>query len=173
MALRGLIAAMVAVVALLGAAQAHHGESEQHKEAASAGERVGSMVIEAAWARAPAGPTAAAYITVSSDDTEPDRLVGVASDVARTVELHTHVMEDGVMRMRPMEAMEIHPGEPAVMEPGGNHIMMMGLQRDLHQGDAFVIVLRFERAGEIPVLVDVLGPGASGPETDGGHGTTH
>lgn len=172
MALRGLIAAVV-VAALFGAAQAHHGEVNQHKEAAEAGDRVGELVIESAWARAPLGPTAAAYVTLRNEGTEPDRLVGVASDVARTVELHTHVMDDGVMRMRPIAAIEANPGEPAVMKPGSSHIMMMGLQRDLNPGDAFVVILRFERTGEVPVLVDVLEPGASGPETDGGHERTH
>lgn len=172
--LRGLIAAVMAAAALTGApALAHHDNEAQHHEAAAPGERAGDLVIEAAWARAPAGPNGAAYISVRNEGAEVDRLVGVSSDAAERVELHTTAMEDGVMRMRPVDAVEVHPGEPAVMQPGGNHIMMMGLTGELHPGDHFVVTLRFERAGKVPVLVEVMAPGASGPKMDGGHGHTH
>jgi copper(I)-binding protein len=64
-------------------------------------------------------------------------------------------MEDGVMKMRPVEAIEVAPGEPTVLGPGGLHIMMMGLKAPLVEGERFPVTLVFERAGEATVHVVV------------------
>ncbi len=167
-----LLAALAAALIATGAAAsgAHHGKEAEHA-AEQVAQRAGDLVIETAWARRPLGANGAAYVTVRTEGAEPDRLVGVATDVAGRAELHTHVMEDGVMRMRPLDALEINPGEPAVMRPGGTHVMLMGMKRELSEGERFAVTLRFERAGEVEVMVRVMAPGASGPgsDTDGGH----
>lgn len=68
------------------------------------------------WARAAlAGRAGAAYMALVNPTVTPDRLVAAASPVAQTVELHAHLHEAGVMRMRPVAAIEVHPGEPAVL----------------------------------------------------------
>lgn len=123
------------------------------------------------WARAAlAGRTSAAYMTLVNPTDTPDRLVSAASPVAQAVELHAHLHEGGVMRMRPVAAIEVHPGEPAVLAPGGLHVMLIGLTRDLRRGETIRLTLSFEQAGTVEVEVPVLAAGARGPE---GHGRHH
>lgn len=131
--------------------------------------KVGDIAVEQAWARASAtsqAKTAAAYLTIRNDGAVVDRLVGGASDISERTELHTHSMDDGVMRMRRVEAIEVNPGEPSVLQPGGLHIMFMGLKAPLSEGETFMLTLRFETAGEIAVPVHVMGVAAG----HGGHG---
>lgn len=124
----------------------------------------GSLSVEKPWARATAGQAAngAAYLTVVNVD-GADRLVSVASPVAATVELHTHINEDGVMRMRPVPGIEIPAGGRAVLEPGGFHIMLIGLKGPLKEGRRIPLTLTFEKAGIIETEAVVLGAGARGP----------
>jgi copper(I)-binding protein len=123
------------------------------------------------WARAAlAGRTSAAYMTLVNPTETPDRLLSAASPIAQTVELHAHLHEGGVMRMRPVAAIEVHPGEPAVLAPGGLHVMLIGLTRDLKRGETIRLTLSFEKAGRIEVDVPVLAAGARGPEGNSGHG---
>lgn len=130
-----------------------------------------SVEIVEPWARASlAGRNSAAYMTIVNHGAAQDRLVAAASPVARVVELHTHRMDNGVMRMRPVEAIEVNVGEPAVLRPGGLHVMLIGLTRDLKAGETVPLTLRFETAGERTVEVPVLPAGAAGP---GGHGHGH
>ncbi|MFQ3623162.1 MAG: copper chaperone PCu(A)C [Acetobacteraceae bacterium] len=116
------------------------------------------------WARASLrGRNSAAYMTIVNNTESLDRLLSAASPVARAVELHTHLMEEGVMRMRPVQAIEVNVGEPAVLRPGGLHVMLIGLVRDLRPGERIALTLRFEKAGERTVEVPVLHAGAAAP----------
>ena len=67
--------------------------------------KVGDLKIDHPWARASAGaaPAGAAYMTISTGGASADRLVGASTPVAGKAELHTHIMEGDVMRMRPVE----------------------------------------------------------------------
>ena len=116
-----------------------------------------TLRVTEAWAPA-SPPTAAngvAYMTVINRGQAPDRLVGVSGTVSEVAELHTHVTEGNMMQMRRVEAMEIQSGTPAVLQPGGFHIMLIGLKQPLVAGQTFPLRLRFERAGEITVEVSV------------------
>lgn len=134
--------------------------------------KTGAIVVERAWARASLTANGAAYVAFRNMGKTTDRLIGVRTPVAQRAELHTHTMDKGIMRMRPLNAIEVHPGAPAVMRPGGDHIMLMGLTRKLKRGETFPITLRFAHAGEVTVMATVAGPGASGPNSAGhkGHG---
>ncbi len=126
------------------------------------------LVVQAPWARAALqGRTSAAYMTIENRSGTLDRLVSAASPVARVVELHTHLMDGGVMRMRPVNAIEVKPGEPAVLRPGGLHLMLIDLSRPLRAGETVPLTLRFENAGEIPVELAIQPAGASGPSQPG------
>ncbi|WP_084399227.1 copper chaperone PCu(A)C [Henriciella aquimarina] len=74
-------------------------------------------------------------------------LTGVTSDVAETVETHTMEMVDDRMTMRPVDGFEIKAGDTLVMDRGGNHLMLFGLQEDLAAGDTANITLTFESEG--------------------------
>lgn len=122
-----------------------------------------TIKVEEPWAREspPTVTNGAAYMTLVNTGKEADRLVGASGEVSATVELHTHLMEDGMMKMRPIKTIEVNPGEPAVLKPGGLHIMLIGLKKPLVADQTFPLRLRFEKAGEIPVEVKVskMGPG--------------
>ena len=79
------------------------------------------------------------------------------------------------MRMRRISAIEVHPGEPAVLAPGGTHVMLMGLLKVLKEGQPFTMSLVFEKAGKIEVDVAVHKAGAMGygGHKKGGHSGSH
>jgi periplasmic copper chaperone A len=120
---------------------------------------VGEVAVHDAWARASIGPvrTSAAYLTLEVTGERPDRLIAAASPIAETVGLHTHVMDGDIARMRPVAAIEIAPGAPVVLEPGGLHIMLMGLRQPLVEDETLPLSLTFERAGTVELEVPVKG----------------
>jgi copper(I)-binding protein len=126
----------------------------------------GDLVVENPWARESVTPTGAAYLTVRNGGDQDDRLIGVSAAVADRAELHSSTMQDGVMRMRPVEAAEVPAGGEAVLEPGGLHVMLIGLRAPLEEGSSFALTLEFEKAGEVEVMTTIedIGHGA------GGHG---
>ena len=127
--------------------------------------RLGDLVVSEPWARATIGQAkaGAAYFTVANNGAAADRLVAVESPAAKRSELHGHTMDGGVMRMRPVEAIELAPGAPVVLRPGGLHVMLMGLKAPLKEGGRFALVLTFEKAGRLEVEVRVRGAAAMGP----------
>jgi copper(I)-binding protein len=126
--------------------------------------------LEDAWARAtPAkAENGAAYLTIVSPT--PDRLTGVSTPVAKKAGLHSMTMEGGIMRMRPLAGIDLPAGQPVALKPGGMHIMLMGLDRQLMPGEHFPLTLSFEKAGQRQVEVAVEKAGAMGPEHQSGGG---
>ena len=124
--------------------------------------------IDRAWARATPGSATvgAAYFRVESP--LDDRLIGLSSPVAGKAELHTHVEENGLMRMRAVEGgLAIAAGQELELRPGGLlHVMLIDLNRKLRAGDRFPLVLTFEKAGPRDVMVKVEPLGAMGPSDD-------
>ena len=107
----------------------------------------------------------AVYMTLMNKGGAPDRLVSISTPAAKKAELHNHIMEDGLMKMRPVEAVEIVPGTPSVLKPGGLHVMLMGLSEPLVDGNSYPLTLNFERAGSVEVKVMIFEP----EESDSGH----
>lgn len=99
----------------------------------------------------------AAFMVIANTGTEADRLISAASDVAEKVELHTHKQDaNGVMQMLEVpEGFAIPAGESYALARGGDHVMFLGLTRDLTQGDVVKLALTFEKAGVIEVDVPV------------------
>jgi hypothetical protein len=133
--------------------------------------KLGTLTIGHPWARASAGPVrnGAAYLTVHNAGAA-DSLVAVSGDVAKRVELHTHLMEGDVMKMRRVEALEVPAGGMAALEPGGIHVMLIGLAQPLKEGERFPLTLTFRDAGEVTVEVKVEAVGSMGP-AGADHGT--
>jgi len=145
---RSLLAAAAVLVALPAAA---------HEYAA------GDIHIGHPWTRAAAaGANGAAFMTLRNRGAAPDRLIAAASPVARVVELHTHIREGEVMRMRPVPDIPLPAGEVVELRPGGLHVMLIGLNAPLQQGSRVPLTLRFERAGEVQVELAVEAAGARG-----------
>lgn len=114
------------------------------------------------WARAGA-TSSAAYLSIHNGQRSADRLLSVASPVARSVSVHNSRMEGGVMRMRAAGPLPVAAGGRIAMKPGGLHVMLMGLKAPLRPGSRLPLTLRFERAGNVQVSLPVLPPGSSGP----------
>jgi periplasmic copper chaperone A len=128
--------------------------------------KAGDLLITQAWSRAtPSGAkVAGAYLTVENKGSTADRLVGGSGDVAGRVELHEMAMDDGVMKMRPLDqGLVIEPGKTVKLAPGGNHMMLMDLKTQFKQGDKVLVTLQFEKAGKVNVSLDVQGVGAQAP----------
>ncbi|MFN3973785.1 MAG: copper chaperone PCu(A)C [Dehalococcoidia bacterium] len=117
--------------------------------------------VEDAWARPSpnmAGAVAA-YFRIVNTGTVSDRLTGAeAPDVAGTVELHETAIEGGMARMHAMHAFEVPAGGTLELKPGGKHIMLLNLKRELKPGDRFTLTLKFEKAGTVQVAVEVRAP---------------
>jgi copper(I)-binding protein len=97
------------------------------------------------------GATSAVYLTLDNAGPQADALVSASSEVARTTELHEVKQDGGVMKMRPVEKIPVPAGGKVDLKPGGYHVMLIGLTRDLKPGDTVPVTLRFERGGEMRV----------------------
>ncbi|MCE3231615.1 MAG: hypothetical protein K0R52_1543 [Alphaproteobacteria bacterium] len=119
--------------------------------------KIGTLSIEHPWVRPSTGPNTAAYLTITNMSQDPDKLIRAECPDATAVELHNHIEEDGVMKMRPVPFIEIGK-DPVELKPGGLHIMLMGL-KDSFQGKGSVpLTLHFEKAGKVDVNFSVKIP---------------
>ena len=121
------------------------------------------LEVDNAWAGATPGKAenGAAYVTITSPTA--DRLVSASTPVAKKAELHTMSMQGMVMKMRPISGVDIPAGQAVSLKPGGEHIMLMGLNQPLREGQSFPLTLDFEKAGPRTVTVTVEKAGAKGP----------
>ena len=125
--------------------------------------QIGQLEVEAPWARATRGQArnSTVYLTIVSPTA--DRLTMISSPVAKKCELHTRSKEGGVIRMRPLAAMEIPAGQIVTLSPGGIHIFLQGIAGPFREEDTFPLTLWFEHAGPRQVTVPVEGADAIGP----------
>jgi copper(I)-binding protein len=146
-ALAALLAFMVSSIGMTAVAQ--HGDGHAH----------GAMGSPEASPMAGHGSTStgAFYLTITNDGDESDRLIAVESDAAEAVEIHNVEMDGNVMHMMHEEdGVEIPAGETLVLDPGGYHVMLVGLTESLLAGEEFTATLVFEHAGEVEITVPIL-----------------
>jgi len=172
------LARAAAVALILGSGIALHAPSSQAQPAAGAPViKAGSVSIQGPWARATApGAAVGGGFMVLENAGADDRLVGASSPVSASVELHTMSMENNVMRMREVPAIDLPAGKRVDLRPGGLHIMFIDLKAPLKVGEPFPVKLRFEKAGEVEVMMSVEAMGAMGGPAGGGmhqHGMPH
>ena len=119
----------------------------------------GDIMVKDAYVRSstPTSVTGAAFLKLMNNGEADDRLIGVASDVAARVELHTHIEDaNGVMKMMEVEdGFPVPAGGMHALMRGGDHIMFMGLTAPLVQGEEITVILTFEEAGEMVVKIPV------------------
>lgn len=161
MTLRILAAGLaLAAFLILPAAAPAHSDKAPHPAAAKAG----ALSVTDPFARATPAKNGGVFMTLRNAGAEPDRLVKAAAPVAAAVELHTHLREGDAMRMRPVEAIPVPARGSTTLEPGGLHVMLIGLAKPLKEGERFPLTLTFERAGSITIEVPVLKAGAAAHE---------
>lgn len=124
------------------------------------------------WARAAIqNGNGAVYMVLHNHSSQPDELIGATSDVAQSIELHkSEVNDQGVMVMHKQQAISLPADGEVVLEPGGYHIMLLGLKKDLKEGDTFKIVLKFKSHPDLPLQVAVR---AAGMEMQPAGGDSH
>ena len=115
---------------------------------------------------APSAKAAGGFMAIVNNGSEPDRLIGVESDIAAKSEVHESMVDaNGVGTMRHIEAIEILPGATVSLEHGGYHVMFMGLKGALTEGEMHKATLIFEKAGRVEVEFQIDPPAGQG----GGH----
>lgn len=126
------------------------------------------LKIDHPWSRElpPNAAAGGAYFVVHNHGKTADRLVGVQTPQAAKAEIHTMVQLGDVMKMQQLDSVGIPAGGQAVFAPGGNHIMLFGLQKPLVAGERFPLTLQFEHAGKVEVDVQVE---ATAPDAHDGH----
>jgi periplasmic copper chaperone A len=129
--------------------------------AASAAQAQNAVKVEKAWARPTvAGQSGGGGFFVITGGAAADRLLSASTGISKVVELHKMEMDGNVMRMRPVDAIDVPAGGTVELKPGGLHVMFMGLNKTLKAGERFPLTLKFEKAGEqkVDVLVSNSAP---------------
>jgi protein SCO1/2 len=110
--------------------------------------------VNGAWARPSieGRDISAAYFQITNLGEADDALVRAETDAAHMVELHTMQMDGDVMRMRQVEQIALPAGEMVALQPGGLHVMLMGLTRTLSAGDSLTLTLGLESGSSLEVV---------------------
>ena len=111
------------------------------------------MQIERPWARAtaPGATVAGGYMLMRNPGAAVDRLVSASSAASAKVELHVHLNEGGVMKMREVPGYDVPAKGSFELKPGGAHLMFVDIKRPFKEGDKLPVRLKFEKAGELDV----------------------
>ena len=97
----------------------------------------------------------AVYLRVDNIADESDVMIAAEADVSERVELHTHIMDGGIMMMREVPGFDLAPKGEILLEPMGDHIMLMDLKAPLKVGQTFPMIVVFEKAGRLETMVEV------------------
>ncbi len=121
-----------------------------------------AITVIGAWARAsaPMAKNGVAYLTIANHGWKDDTLIAVRTKVSKKAELHTHLNEGGVMKMRRIPSITVPAQGKAALKPGGDHIMFMGLKKPLKTGDHLMLSLIFASGAEKVLKVMVMKGGA-------------
>ncbi|MDB2682873.1 copper chaperone PCu(A)C [Alphaproteobacteria bacterium] len=116
-----------------------------------------SFMVEDAYSypTSPSQKNGAAFMVLQNSGDKDLRVVGASSDIAETVELHTHLMDGDMMMMREVDFYDVKAHEETALEPSGHHIMLMGLTRQLVEGESFDLKLEMEDGQSYDVTVTV------------------
>lgn len=130
----------------------------------------GSVEITDYWVKSSdmstVGGMTAVYGTITNNGSEDVILVGGSTDVAGVVEVHEMSMIGGEMKMQEIEGGLVIPaGKSVVLEPGGNHLMLMMLESDVLAGEKIEVLFDFEGAQDI-TLSDVMAKPAEGGDEE-------
>jgi len=121
------------------------------------------VTAEGAWARASVQGQSGTGAFMTLRAREPVSLVGVVTPIAGVAELHEMRMDGDVMRMRPVATIDLAPGKPLELKPGGYHLMLMDLKAPLAAGTQVPVSLRFRDARGVESTLQVAVPVAVRP----------
>ena len=121
--------------------------------------------VEKPWGRAtaPGAKVAGGYMLIRNQGATADRLIGASSSAAARVELHVHVNEGEVMKMREVPGYDVPAKGSFELRPGGAHLMFVEIKRTFKEGEKVPVRLKFEKAGEVSTEFHIGRLGASAP----------
>jgi copper(I)-binding protein len=96
------------------------------------------------WVRATVAPQKATGAFMQLTSAKPAKVVAASSPVAEMVEIHEMKMEDGVMKMRAVDALPLPAGQAVALKPGSYHVMLMGLKQPIKVGETVPLTLTIE-----------------------------
>lgn len=128
-----------------------------------------SVVVSAPYARAvpPGQPNSAVFMRIDNPGDRDWALIGASSPAAGVVELHTHRMEQDVLMMRRIDRIDLPAGAAVSLQPGGLHVMLIGLKRQLKPGEDLDLRLRFDDGSELQLTAPVRAIAPAGHPRDG------
>ena len=146
-------AVLLLVVFVFVLSVAHAADHGMHAQGKAADE----LQISDAYARAvsPMQKNSAVFMTLMNHGKTEHAIVGASGEVAASVELHTHIDDAGVMRMRPIDKIVVPAGGHTQLKPGGLHVMLIGLTRTLEEGGMVHLTLEFEDGSSKVVMAPV------------------
>ncbi len=131
-----------------------------------------NLTISHVWGKPNYGPNGAAYFILKNNGPKARHLIAASSPLSDRVELHTHIKEDGVMKMRKMkDGVIIKPGETIHFKPAGNHIMLLGMKEKLKPGASYDIQLKFKDGTTQALKVSVKDKEERGSHADKDRGS--
>ncbi|WP_178862661.1 copper chaperone PCu(A)C [Thiomicrorhabdus cannonii] len=92
----------------------------------------------------PNAPATAAFMTIKNTDAKDHAVVAAKAHINKVTELHTHIHDNGVMRMRKVDKIELPGGASTALQPGGLHVMLIGLNEPVSEGQKIQIDLTFD-----------------------------
>ena len=154
---RGRVAGLAAI-ALLGCGDALPGEEASLDSTSGALEGVaeGVRVSDAVVASLGGDNPGALYFTRSDGGSTPDTVVAVETAMSESAELHRSLEQGGLQRMEPVAALELPAASEVRLAPGGYHVMLIGLRKELVPGDTIDATVVFRRAGRLLVRARVV-----------------
>jgi len=112
-----------------------------------------------AFATAPKQKNGAVFVVLENNGDEDLNIIKAVARVSEIVELHTHIMDGDVMRMREVDSFDLPAGETLTLKPHGDHIMLISLFTALQAGDSFPLTLHFDNKTHLKVDVSILKAG--------------
>ena len=116
----------------------------------------------------PNAPASAAFMVISNSGGAERKLLAAQSPVAKTVELHTHINDQGVMKMRQVPSIAIKANGQTELKPGSYHIMLIDLKQALNEGDAVPLTLTFDDGSSQQISAPVRKIQATAPAMEHG-----
>jgi len=110
----------------------------------------------------PNAPATGAFMVIKNNGDKDVKVVKADNPVSRVTELHIHLNEGGVMKMRPVTGIDIKAKGEAVLKPGGLHVMMVDLKAPLKEGDVVPMTLTFDDGSTKQLDAKVVRPAAAG-----------
>ncbi len=110
-----------------------------------AGTAADAVTVSDPYVRAmpPGQPNSLAFMRLTNGSDQDFALVGAEGTVSKALELHTHIMSDGMMQMKKIDKIDLPAGKTVMLETGGLHVMLIGLNQDLKPGDSVSLTLVF------------------------------